>query len=160
MRYRQDYTLYRRKMKDGVAVWYYRTYDEYGSRTTGRSTGQTNKTNATKYCNELLRLGELVPIRDISFNNYTTDWWIWERCSYIRSRLARSPADKLVKSRTHAREMRSVLDQYLLPTFGRLRLSNITPPRLPFFTCQRFSNGSKHPGCHYRQGPVYDNKIF
>jgi integrase len=127
MKYRQDYCLYRRKMKNSVAVWYYRTYDEYGQRTTGRSTGQTNKTLARRYCNQLMRRGKLVPIRDVSFNNYSTDWWLWERCSYIRSRLARSPSNKPAISRNYAREMHSILEQYLIPTFGRLRLSSITP---------------------------------
>ena len=57
-RYRKDYILYPRPTKDGTTVWYYRTYDEYGQRTTGRSNGQTNKTLAERYCNELMRKGE------------------------------------------------------------------------------------------------------
>jgi len=62
-RYREAFTLYCRK-KHGQKVWYWRTYDEYGDRTPGRSTGQTSKTLATRYVMELYRQGRLVPSAD------------------------------------------------------------------------------------------------
>ena len=45
MRYRKPFTLIKRG-----EVWFYRSYGEYGRRTTKRSTGQTNKTVAERYC--------------------------------------------------------------------------------------------------------------
>ena len=127
MRYKKDYSLYKRPTKKGINVYYYRTYDEFGNRTIGRSTGKTSKTLAERYCNDLLRRGELIPVKDVYFNDYAVNWWVWEKCSYIRNKLARSPSNRPTISKKHAREMRSVLELYVLPTFGRLRLSTINP---------------------------------
>ena len=44
MRYKEPFTLYARKMKNGKPVWYYRVYDSDGNRTSGKSTGLTSKT--------------------------------------------------------------------------------------------------------------------
>ena len=126
-RLRKDYSLYRRRTKDGARIWYYRTYDRYGQRTAGRTTGQTNRTLAERHCNALLRQGELVPVREIGFEAYAADWWIWDRCDYIRQRLARSPADRPAISPRHAADMRSALKAYILPTFRHSRLSTIRP---------------------------------
>ncbi|MBN2323145.1 MAG: tyrosine-type recombinase/integrase [Spirochaetes bacterium] len=126
-RYRKDYVLYPRRMKNGTSVWYYRTYDEYGQRTTGRSTGQINKTLAERYCNDLLKRGELIPVKETLFRNYAADWWLWDRCLYIRGRLARSKAGKPAISKNYAKEMRSVLQQYILPYFENHKLANISP---------------------------------
>jgi integrase len=42
-------------------VFYYQCYSAAGARQCGQSTGKTTKTAAREYCNELLRLGKLVP---------------------------------------------------------------------------------------------------
>jgi len=72
-------------MKNGVAVWYYRYYDTFGQRTVGRSIGKTNKTLAERYCNELLRQGELVLVKEILFSNYAVDWWNWNHYAYMNT---------------------------------------------------------------------------
>lgn len=54
-RYKLNFTLYPRKTRNGRCVWYYRTYDLEGKRTSGKSTGQTSKTLARKYCEDLLK---------------------------------------------------------------------------------------------------------
>ena len=126
-RLRKDYSLYRRRCKDGAKIWYYRTYDQYGERTAGRSTGQTNKTKAERYCNSLLRTGELVPIKETVFETYAQDWWIWGKCNYCRGRLARSPVGRPTISQRHAADMRAVLELHILPRFRTSRLSSIKP---------------------------------
>ena len=126
-RLRKDYSLYRRRCKDGTRIWYYRTYDQYGERTAGRSTGETNKTKAERHCNRLLRTGELVPIKETVFETYAEDWWIWGKCTYCRGRLARSPVSRPSISQRHAAEMRSALERRILPRFRTSRLSSIRP---------------------------------
>ena len=54
MRLKQPYSLYKRKLKSGKEVYYYQTYDEFGNRTSGKSTGQATKTAATQ-CQSVLR---------------------------------------------------------------------------------------------------------
>jgi site-specific recombinase XerD len=126
-RLRKDYSLYRRRCKDGKRIWYYRTYDQYGERTAGCTTGETNRTRAERYCNRLLRTGELVPIKETGFEAYAKDWWVWGKCNYCRGRLARSPAGQPTISERHAAEMRSVLENHILPRFRASRLSSIRP---------------------------------
>ena len=70
MRHRNPFTLIKRG-----DVWYYRTYDEYGRRTTKRSTGQTNKTLAERYCFKLGQGGERVPSRKrCSAYRHAAEW--------------------------------------------------------------------------------------
>ena len=54
MRQRQNYSLYPRRTRRGRVVYYYRTCDEVGARTTGRSTGQSTKTAAHAYVQDLI----------------------------------------------------------------------------------------------------------
>jgi integrase len=126
-RYREPFTLYYRKKQDGAKVWYWRTYDEYGDRTPGCSTGLTSKTLATRYCMELYRQGRLVPSADPLFRDYAVPWWIWQTCAYVRGRRERSPEGRPTISERHVVDMRRILEAYLLPAFGTKRLSAITP---------------------------------
>ena len=43
MRQKEPYTLFPRKAKNGKDVWYYRTYDSDGVRTTAKTTGKPAK---------------------------------------------------------------------------------------------------------------------
>ena len=81
MNEQKDYSLYKRpikgsRIKGARWIWYYRTYDEYGRRTSGRSTGETNKTRAERFCNNLIRKGQLIPTKKTRFGDYATDWWL------------------------------------------------------------------------------------
>ena len=69
-RYREDYTLYRRKTIKGIYVYYYRTYDENGKRTSGKSTFQTSKDAARQYVDNLISTGLLSSGPEITFENY------------------------------------------------------------------------------------------
>ena len=56
MRYREPWSLFRRRFTpDGLAVWYYRTYDEHGRRTTAQTADTTSKTLASEQCARLYR---------------------------------------------------------------------------------------------------------
>jgi hypothetical protein len=71
MRYREPWSLFRRRFTpDGPAIWYYRTYNEYGHRTTAKTTGTTSKTLARDYCARLYREGRLIPTPDLLFEEY------------------------------------------------------------------------------------------
>jgi integrase len=121
--YREPFTLYPRNTRNGKKVWYYRVYNEYGERTSGRSTGQTSKAAARQYVIDLIKKGGPLRNKDITFNKYAEDWWLWESCQYIRGKLARGKT----LSRSYADAMRSYLAQHILPRFGNKKLSSITP---------------------------------
>lgn len=143
-RLRKDFSLYRRRCKDGSRIWYYRTFDRYGQRTTGRSTGETNRTRAERYCNALLRTGQLVPIKEILFETYAADWWIWGKCAYCRGRLARSAPERPTISPRHASDMRSILEQHVLPHFRRSRISSIRPQAIEAWMFELLDKGLSH----------------
>jgi integrase len=126
MRYKKPFSLFSRKTQSREVVWYYRSYDEYGRRTTARSTGQTNRTLAERYCAGLIRTDSLVPIRQIVFSEYAKDWWVWDRCAYIKGKLARSSKAKPTISKRYADDMRSSLERFILPKFAKRKLSELT----------------------------------
>ena len=147
MRYREPWSLYRRRSTpEGPEVWYYRTYDEHGHRTTGRSTGTTSKTLANDYCARLYREGRLIPSADVVFEDYAGPWWIWGRCEYIRGRLERSAAGKPSISERYASDMRKALENRLLPRFGKMRLSAISPELIERWALQLRDEGLSGKG--------------
>ena len=123
MRYREPFTVFPRKMKSGLVVWYYQTYDNNNRRTTARSTGQTSKGAARVYCNKLYKEDALIPNRgsNLIFAQYAEDWWIWDKCEYIKFRLSRREL-----SRKYIDSGRSNLKLHILPYFKKMRLKNIT----------------------------------
>lgn len=123
-RYRAAYTLFPRTTKAGTRVWYYRTYDAAGRRTTARSTGKTSKSAAREYCDALLREGRLVPSSRLTLDEYARDWWVWDRCRYIAAKRRRDPGSI---TEEHAQNRRTSLVNHTLPYLGKLRLDQITP---------------------------------
>jgi integrase len=133
-RFKEDFTLYSRAMKDGRQVWYYRTYTEEGRRTPGISTGKTSKTEARKLCNKLLKDGKLIPpkvaerVRMPTLKEWAERerWWQWGECKYLRGQLARSDASKPAVSRRYADDALRDLKSYILPAHGSKILDKIT----------------------------------
>ena len=118
MRYRQPYSLYRRK---DSPVFYYRTYDSAGRRTAGRSTGFTKKTAAKRYCDDLMRRGHLVPGSAQSLEVYAADWWDWDRCAYVAEMRDRGRITK-----AHADNQRRLLRLHILPHIGSRRIDELS----------------------------------
>lgn len=121
MRPRQAYTLYPVKKKNGKKTYYYRTYDESGKRTSGKSTHQTSKEAARRYVDVLLSKGLLRTEHDITFSEYAADWWVWGKCRYIQNVLATGGA----LSRDYADIARGYLTKHILPHFAQMKLSAI-----------------------------------
>jgi integrase len=136
MRYRERFSLYLRN-----GVYYYRCYDEAGRRCVGRSTGQAVETLAREHCLALDREGKLIPTRDVLFESFADSWWIWDKCSYLRGRLARSAPGRPAVSRRYADQMRSILQQHLIPGFGKYKLSAITAAMIEEWSLGLRENG-------------------
>ena len=60
-RTKEVFTIYPRTLKNGKTVYYYRTYDENGMRTTGRTTNRATPAAARNYVMGLYRDGKLIP---------------------------------------------------------------------------------------------------
>lgn len=81
-RTKQPFTLIKRETKDGKGIWYYRTYDAFGKRTTKKSTGQTNKNAAYNYCLQLFKDELLIPDSSIRLKDYIEkkQFFVWGEC--------------------------------------------------------------------------------
>jgi integrase len=146
-RYHEPYTLYVRKTKKGVKVWYYRTYDPNGRRIHGISTGKATSREAHEYCTALMRAGQLLPPpkepktasqvrrarRAPTLREWAEErnWWKWTDngplCEYCKGELKRSSAEAPAIQADHARKCARILNDNILPTIGDIRMDQVTP---------------------------------
>ena len=119
MRQKADYQIYPRSLPSGKKVYYYYAYDHRGKRRP-KSTGQTSLTAARNWVNLQLKQGALITSGSTLFADWAADWWIWDRCEYIKSRRG-------TIGHTHADSQRLLLDKYVLPFFERMKLEAIGP---------------------------------
>ena len=145
-RRRKPFSLYLRLVrlpgkKKPVRVYYYRTYDERGRRTVGRSTGEETKDKADDYCRRLQAAGQLItgpgPVEDLAPEIPTLarwaeseHWWCWGECAYLRGQLNRSDPNKPGVSHRYADDALRDLKKWILPYHGEKRLDKITPGNL------------------------------
>ena len=115
------YTLYKRDN----GYWYYWTYDRFGRRFQ-KSTGKKTKSAANAVAAERLKSGTLLTFKDAIpftvFEEYTKNFYIYDKCPYIQNRLARGYR----YSRKAAKNNRYYLDHYILPYFKDDAIEAIT----------------------------------
>ena len=123
MKVHNDFTLYLRVFPSGKKVVYYYAYDESDKRLMGRSTGETNLTEARLKCNRLLKEGTLIPNQNHmpTFSEYAEGWWEWETCAYLKKRRKRNSL-----TQTYADNNKKNLKNHLLPYFGNMPMDKIT----------------------------------
>ncbi|GHV55238.1 recombinase [Spirochaetia bacterium] len=121
MRYKAPFSMFQRRVGKQLFVWYYATYDENGQRHQF-STGCVRKSDARKLCHELFRDNRLLQNKSPLFADYTADWFDYDKCLYIKSRLIRG----FTYSRSFADGQRSTLQKILLPYFGKYPLDKIS----------------------------------
>ena len=117
------YTLYKRDSKrKGRPIYYVQFRDgRTGRRLPGRSTGLTSKNEARRWCESQLRDGYYVGEGEMRFSEYAKDWWIWDRCQYIRRKLDKHQAF----SKRTAEMYRCSLQNHILPFFEHYKLNRI-----------------------------------
>jgi predicted NUDIX family phosphoesterase len=124
MRYKEAFSLYRRKLQSGKVILYYQLYDDDGERVCGHSTGKSTRTAAREYCNALLREGRLLPkdqMRIPTFAEFAQGWWDFETCGYLKRKLGRRPM-----TRSYADMSKNRMNKHVIPYFGKMRLDKIT----------------------------------
>ncbi len=118
----KPYNLYKRPSKKRKYIYYVQFYDEAGNRMIARSTGQTSKSAAEAWAIEKIRRGVIISDKNITFEKYAENWWIWDKCTYVKHRLARGANI----SRGYVDSMRGYLDRHILPCFGSKKLQRIS----------------------------------
>lgn len=115
------FTLYKREN----GFWYYWTYDKFGRRFQ-KSTGKKTKSAALAVASERLKNGKLLTFKDALpftvFGEYAKDFYIYEKCPYIRDRLAHG----YKYSQKNAKSNRYYLEHYILPYFKDDAIEAIT----------------------------------
>ena len=117
-----DYTLYKRKTKKHRYVYYVRFRDpETVERLSGISSGKTNKGDADRWARNYLASGG--PNRKSSqlFANYAKNWFVWEKCPYIRMLHQKGHSF----SHSYANSNRRHLENHILPYFSDKKLKDI-----------------------------------
>jgi integrase len=137
MRYRRPYIVFPRKLHSGKVIFYYQTYDDRDQRTAPRSTGQTTKTAALAFVARLHKEGVLNPPHDPLFQDWAAEWWVWDRCSYLKAKLAHGGH----VSRGYADVRRWVLQKHVVPNLGNMRLSKIGPAEIEQLLLSKLDEG-------------------
>ena len=123
MRYRMDYTLFKRRLPSGKIVYYYTVYDDDGKRIC-RSTGERSKALADKYVRGLAEQGKL-GMKDgnrITLKDYAKDFFVPGLCPIEKFNLSRGRSG--AKSSMSIR--RTALVEHIFPHLGNYSVCNIT----------------------------------
>lgn len=121
MRYRAPFQLFKKKISSGSKIYYYTTYDKLNSRKQ-YSTGCKTKSEALKYCLNLFKEDKLLHEKSLLFENYTKDWFIYDKCPYIKSVLERGKHF----TKSSAINRRSRLVNKIIPYFKNIKIEDIT----------------------------------
>ncbi len=123
MAHRSFHLHKRPSRKQGKYIYYVQFYDDDGNRLNAKSTGQSSKTAAENWAYEQIKKGLVFIKGSISFGDYAQGWWVWDKCEYIKRRLARGRNI----SPDYTDTMRRYLVLHVLPFFGNTKLHKITP---------------------------------
>lgn len=126
-RYREPYTIYKRG-----DYWYYRTYNNNGVRTPGKTTGKKQKNEARAFCEELYKSGKLF-ISSKEFGAFAAGFFD-PNSFYIKDRV--KPL-----SRSTLELYNCVLNRYILPYFSNYKLENINYIELKKFRMSLLDRG-------------------
>jgi len=110
-KYRKPYTIFKRGK-----YWYYRTYDIAGIRTTAHTTGQTSKSAAQAYCDNLFLTGALWQT-NMTFGEYAFNFYD-DNSPYVKDRVEPLAENTL-------RGIRNKMKNYILPYFSNMKLADI-----------------------------------
>ncbi|MCQ2594808.1 MAG: site-specific integrase [Treponemataceae bacterium] len=150
-RYKESFTLYGRRRKNGQVVWYYRTYSPQGVRTCGKSTGCTSKAKARIYCEELLKKGELYQASAKPFGFYAKGFFD-DDSVWVKDKEATGTEGRKGISDSTKRTYRQHLNYYILPYLENVKVDSINLSKIKEFRTELLTVGiSPDPG---RKKPV------
>ena len=75
MRVTEPYTLFPRKLKSGMIVYYYQYRLQNGNRSNPKSTGCTTLSSAKRFCNKLYNSGEFEKTSSTKFEIFSLNFF-------------------------------------------------------------------------------------
>jgi integrase len=112
----------------GTVYYYYWIYEANGKRKY-RSTGKLTYNEALKICRSLQIKGQLYKATSYAFDIFTRDFFIYEKCPYIRGKLLRG----FSYGRTWAKKQRTLLENIIVPQFKEMDIRNISSTMIDDF---------------------------
>ena len=113
---KNKYGLFKRQRQRGY-VWYFWYWQD--DIRIYRSTGKSNKREAISHAEHFL--GIQGPEHSITLNQYTSNFFVWDRCPWIKRQRAKGRPF----SHTMAQIRRAHLATYILPAFGSKALNTL-----------------------------------
>lgn len=134
---RKPFTLYRRNYRNRH-IYYFRLNLPDGTRTPGRSTGQSSKGAAERWVYDYLEKYGMptVASRRIRLDGWAKDFWD-EQGRYVR--LRRAHGHRL--SSYYVTQRAGIVRNYLIPAFGTRYLEEITPEAVENYLLDLYENG-------------------
>lgn len=117
--------VYPRRLKSGKTVFYYWAYASSGKRIY-KTTGVDSYEKAIRYCRDLLKFGKLVNEKRYTFSCYTSDFFLYDICPYIRTRLLHGKS----YTKSWAMAQRNLLLSRIFPEFGDFDIREIYEDRI------------------------------
>lgn len=139
-RYKELFTLFPRKLSSGKTIWYYRTYTPDGIRTVAHSTGQTSKTLARTYCQELHAKGLLSSNIEISFSKYAEHFFD-DNAQWLNDKIQSGKGKVQPVSINTLKAYRHNNKDILIPYFKNQKLCNIQPIHIKKFRNELIEKG-------------------
>ncbi len=93
------------------------------------------------WAQEYLKQGPVPTQRGFTFAKYANDWWVWDKCPYIKGKLARG---KTISKR-YAEESRRNLYNHLIPHWRDWKLNNIKPFDVEDWLMESYENSGLNP---------------
>ncbi|MFZ2636415.1 MAG: tyrosine-type recombinase/integrase [Rectinemataceae bacterium] len=154
-RSRKAYSLYKRfstadKSRGNEGVWYFRTYDKAGNRTTGRTTGEASKAKADAYCQRLFQTGKLGFPKAPTLQEFVNSchFFEWEgdfpECKYSKERLSESKPGTPLIQKAHVRNSRKFMENHILPYFGITKIDLISQKSIKEWRMDLIAEGLAH----------------
>lgn len=125
MRFKQNFSLYPRKSK-GKTIWYYRTYDKTGKRTSGTSTGLSSRVKAQAFCEKLFSEGLLL---SSDLENKPLKLFIGtffdDNSPFVQNKLLQNQLTLEEYANSTLRIYRSYYNKHIYPYWRNIQLKNI-----------------------------------
>ncbi|MCX7030141.1 MAG: tyrosine-type recombinase/integrase [Spirochaetes bacterium] len=136
--------LYLRKRAGKPPLWYAKFRCEDGTISSPVCSEKESRSAAEAWAWERLLSSEKVKARKPrvrTFAEWAAPWWLFETCPYIREKIAGG----FSMSRTYARIRRSYLTHHLVPTFGKIPLTQLCPKDFRDYKMRLLAEGELSP---------------
>lgn len=125
---KKPYSLWKRRLESGQIIYYIRFRLDDGSFGTAKSSGQRTKSAAEAWAINYLSSGQVVLKENINFSEFAKDFFAYDS-PFVKSQLRRGRSF----GRRHAENQNAIVNNYLIPEYGDLKLSKIDDEMIEAF---------------------------